>query len=68
MPDSTHNARLTELSDLIEKERDSDKFANLIAELNALLDEQKKLQIANRIAVTLVLHSDRSRDRGDESE
>ena len=36
------NARLKELTDLIEKERDHDKFTKLIAELNALLDEQKK--------------------------
>jgi hypothetical protein len=42
MPDSSQNARLKELTDLIEKERDHDRFTKLIAELNALLDEQKK--------------------------
>ena len=43
MPDDpTQNARLKELTDLIEKECDQDKFTKLIAELNALLDEQKK--------------------------
>ena len=42
MPDPAQNARLKELTDLIEKERDHDKFTQLMAELNALLDEQKK--------------------------
>ena len=42
MVDSSHNDRLKELTDLIENERDHDKFTELIAELNALLDEQKK--------------------------
>ena len=42
MLDSGQNSRLKELTDLIEKERDHDEFTQLIAELNALLDEQKK--------------------------
>ena len=42
LQNSAHNARLKELADLIEKERDHDKLTKLIAELNALLDEQKK--------------------------
>lgn len=42
MLNSAQNARLEELTDLIEKERDHDKFTKLIAELNALLAEQKK--------------------------
>ena len=42
MPDASQDARLKELTDLIEKERDHDKFTKLIAELNALPDEQKK--------------------------
>jgi hypothetical protein len=36
------DARLKELTDLIEKERDHDKFTKLIAELNDLLDQQKR--------------------------
>lgn len=39
---SAQNVRLKELTDLIEKERDPEKFTKLIAELNALLDEQEK--------------------------
>ena len=42
MPNSAQDARLKELTDLIEKERDHDKVTKLIEELNALLDEQKK--------------------------
>lgn len=42
MPDSAQNARLKELTDLIEKERDHEKVTKLIAELNAILDEVKK--------------------------
>ena len=42
MLDASQNARLKELAELIEKERDHDKFTKLIAELNALLDEQRK--------------------------
>lgn len=42
MLDSSKDARLKELTDLIEKERDHDEFTKLIAELNALLDEQKR--------------------------
>ena len=37
-----HDARLKELVDLIEKERDHEKFTKLIAELNSLLDEERK--------------------------
>jgi hypothetical protein len=39
---SGQNARLQELMELIEKERDHEKLETLIAELNALLDDQKK--------------------------
>jgi hypothetical protein len=42
MLDANQNARLKELSELIEKERDHGKFTKLLSELNALLDEQKK--------------------------
>jgi hypothetical protein len=42
MPDSAQDARLKELIGLIEKERDHDRVTQLIAELNALLDELKK--------------------------
>ena len=42
MLNTAQNARLKELTNLIEKERDHDQFTKLIAELNALLDEQKK--------------------------
>ena len=42
MPDSAQNARLKGLTDLIEKDRDHVKCTELLAELNALLDEQKK--------------------------
>jgi uncharacterized coiled-coil protein SlyX len=42
MLNSHQNARLKELTDLIEKVRDHDNFTKLIAELNDLLDEQKK--------------------------
>jgi hypothetical protein len=42
MLNSAQNVRLKELTDLIEKERDPEKFTKLIAELNALLDEQEK--------------------------
>lgn len=42
MLNSAQSARLKELTDLIEKEGDHDKFTKLIAELNALLDEQKE--------------------------
>jgi hypothetical protein len=42
MLDASQNARLKELTDLIEKERDHDKFTRQIAELNAVLDEQRK--------------------------
>jgi hypothetical protein len=40
--DSAQDSRLKELIGLIEKERDRDKVAQLIAELNALLDRLKK--------------------------
>lgn len=42
MPDSAQDTRLKELIGLIEKELDHDKVTQLIAELNALLDELKK--------------------------
>jgi hypothetical protein len=42
MFDSNQYARLIELTELIEKERDREKFEQLIAELNALMDEEKK--------------------------
>lgn len=42
MLEPTTDARLKELTDLLEKERDHDKVTPLIAELNSLLDEQKK--------------------------
>jgi len=42
MFDASQYARLTELTELIEKERDRKKFEKLIAQLNAVLDEQKK--------------------------
>ena len=42
MFDANQFARLTELTELIEKERDRTKFEQLIAELNALMDEKKK--------------------------
>jgi DNA-binding SARP family transcriptional activator len=42
MFDSNQYARLTVLTELIEKERDHEKFEQLIAELNALIDEEKK--------------------------
>jgi len=41
MLDASQNSRLNELTQLIEKERDHEKFTQLIAELNALLDGQK---------------------------
>lgn len=40
--EASQTARLKELTELIDKERDHDKFTKLVAELNALLDEQKK--------------------------
>jgi hypothetical protein len=42
MLDANQTARLKELTELIEKELDHDKFTKLLSELNALLDEQKK--------------------------
>jgi hypothetical protein len=42
MIDSNQYARITELTEMIEKERDREKFEQLVGELNALLDEQKK--------------------------
>ena len=42
MFDANQFARLTELTELIEKERDHKKFEQLIADLNALMDEQNK--------------------------
>jgi len=42
MFDASQYARLTELTERIEKERDRKKFEQLIAELNALMDEKKK--------------------------
>ena len=42
MAHASQNARIKELIDLIEKEQDHDKFTKLVAELNALLDEQEK--------------------------
>lgn len=42
MLNPAQNTRLKELADLIEKEHDHDKFTRLIAELNALLDEEKE--------------------------
>lgn len=42
MLNPAQNTRLKQIVDLIEKERDHDKFTKLIAELNALLDEQQK--------------------------
>lgn len=40
MLNAAQDARLKELIDLIEKERDSDKLAKLFAELNALLEKK----------------------------
>ena len=42
MPDSAQDARLKELTDLIEKERDPEKLRKLAEELNTLLEEQRK--------------------------
>lgn len=42
MSDPSQDACLKELTDLIEKERDPEKFTELSEELNALLDEQKR--------------------------
>jgi hypothetical protein len=42
MLDTAQLARLKELTKMIEKERDHEKLTNLITELNALLDQQKK--------------------------
>lgn len=42
MFDASQYARITELTELIEKGRDPKKFEQLISELNALMDEQKK--------------------------
>ena len=42
MLDATQLARLRELTKITEKERDHDELTKLLAELNALLDEQKK--------------------------
>ena len=42
LSDLSQSARLKELTDLIEKERDLDKFSKFAEELNTLLDEQKK--------------------------
>ena len=42
MFDANQYARLTRLTELIEKERDHAKFEQLITELNALMDEEKK--------------------------
>ena len=40
MLNPTQDARLKELVDLIENERDHDKLATLFAELNALLEKK----------------------------
>lgn len=40
MLNPAQDARLKELVDLIEKERDPDKLAKLFAELNALLEKK----------------------------
>lgn len=42
MLNSAQDARLKELTDLIEKEHDHDRLTKFIAELNSLLDEYKK--------------------------
>ena len=42
MSDLSQSARLKELTDQIEKERDAEKLSKLAGELNTLLDEQKK--------------------------
>ena len=42
MLDASQNARLKELADRTEKERDPDRFTKLIAEPSALLDERRK--------------------------
>jgi len=42
MFDASQYACLTELTKLIEKERDRKKFEQLIGELDALMDEEKK--------------------------
>ena len=40
MLDANHQSRLKELTGLIKKENDLDKFIQLIAELNAFVGEQ----------------------------
>lgn len=42
MLDASQNARIKELVDLIEKEKNSERFSKLIAELNTLLGDEKK--------------------------
>ena len=42
MLDANQNARLKELTDMIENERNHDRVTELLSELDALLDEQKK--------------------------
>ena len=42
MIDANQYARITELTEKIEKERDREKFEKLVGELNAVLDKQKK--------------------------
>lgn len=42
MLDADQSARLKALTELIQKEQDQDKFTQLVAKLNALLDEKKK--------------------------
>lgn len=44
MLDTAQLARLRKLTELIEKERDHAKFEQLIAELNALMDESATLR------------------------
>jgi hypothetical protein len=47
MLNSAKDARLKELTDLLEKERDHDRVTQLIAELNALLDESSTRPISS---------------------
>ena len=42
MSDPSQNDRLKELIDLIDKERNPEKFTKLSEELNTVLDEQKR--------------------------
>lgn len=41
MFDAEKNKRLKELADLIDSEQDAERFSELVAELNDLLDEAK---------------------------